>query len=180
MSVRPYRSFRASERGFSLIELGIVIAVIAVLASVVIVGRGFINSSRTGKAAEALSTVRKAGAVYTSSQRADSVDNEIAALQARDLMPKLPTDPAGSWTMTGTGATAFRATSVRFVQVGNGWGVAINVTAPDTIMAEDLIKLVSADPAFHTSGPFGAGGVTCTAGPPSKPQNQAVTVCFKL
>jgi prepilin-type N-terminal cleavage/methylation domain-containing protein len=180
MSVRSYRSSRASERGFSLIELGIVIAVIAVLASVVIVGRGFINSSRTGKAAEALSTIRKAGAVYTSSQRADSIDNEIKALQDRDLMPRLANDPANTWTMTGTGATAFRATSVKFVQVGNGWGAAINVTAPDTIMAEDLIKLVSADPAFHTSGPFGQTGVSCTPPPPSKPQTPQVTVCFKL
>lgn len=37
-------------RGFTLIELGIVIAVIAVLAVVVLAGTGFMESSRLGKA----------------------------------------------------------------------------------------------------------------------------------
>lgn len=180
MSVRSSRMSRASERGFSLIELGIVIAVIAVLASVVIVGRGFINSSRTGKAAEALSTIRKAGAVYTSNMTVQSPSSEIDALQRRDLLPRTAADPQGAnatWTMTGSGTTAFKVTSVMFGQIGNGWGVFITVVTPEITMAEDLVKLVSADPNFKDGGQVANQNCQSIA---AKVTTQNINLCFKL
>jgi prepilin-type N-terminal cleavage/methylation domain-containing protein len=52
------------ERGFSLIELGIVVAVIAILATVVLVGRGFLQSSRVSKMVEVVDTIAKGMATY--------------------------------------------------------------------------------------------------------------------
>lgn len=177
MSVRTHRISRASERGFSLIELGIVIAVIAVLASVVIVGRGFINSSRTGKAAEALATIRKAGAVYTANMTSPSTVNEVDPLQRRDLLPKGQNDNAGEWTMAGSGTTAFKVTNIRFGMVGTGNAAAINIATPELTQAEDLFKLVVGDPNFLNGGVV--AGVNCPTRS-ATPTSQNMTVCFKL
>lgn len=47
-------------RGFSLIELGIVIAAIAVLASIVLMGSGYLNAARSRNAIEMVATLRQA------------------------------------------------------------------------------------------------------------------------
>ncbi|HEY3451479.1 MAG TPA: type II secretion system protein [Myxococcales bacterium] len=49
-----------SPRGFSLIELGIVIAAIAVLSTVVLLGSGFMNAAKARNAMELISTLRQA------------------------------------------------------------------------------------------------------------------------
>ena len=51
---------RSRPHGFSLIELGIAIAVIAVLASVVLLGAGYIRAAKTRNAIEMVSTLRSA------------------------------------------------------------------------------------------------------------------------
>lgn len=51
-------------RGFSLVELGIVIAVIAVLAAVVIGGMGFANAAKKSRAVDQVLTIRKAAREY--------------------------------------------------------------------------------------------------------------------
>lgn len=55
---------RRGGRGFSLVEMGIVIAVIAVLVGVVIGGMGFISAARKSKALEQVLTIRKAAREY--------------------------------------------------------------------------------------------------------------------
>lgn len=57
-------SQRNSARGFSLVELGIVIAVMAVLVGVVIGGMGFANAAKRSKALDQVLTLRKAAREY--------------------------------------------------------------------------------------------------------------------
>ncbi|MGC4120213.1 MAG: prepilin-type N-terminal cleavage/methylation domain-containing protein [Myxococcales bacterium] len=54
-----------SARGFSLIELGIVLAVMAVLASVVMMGSGYMASARTRNAVEMVSSLRQAAKQFS-------------------------------------------------------------------------------------------------------------------
>ncbi len=72
------------ERGFSLIELGIVVAVIAILATVVLVGRGFLQSSRVSKMVEVLDTIAKGSAVY-----AGTNGGKLPEAAGVDYMPQL-------------------------------------------------------------------------------------------
>jgi prepilin-type N-terminal cleavage/methylation domain-containing protein len=51
-------------RGFSLVEMGIVIAVISVLVAVVIGGMGFANSAKKSKAVDQVLMIRKAAREY--------------------------------------------------------------------------------------------------------------------
>lgn len=58
------RSRRLRPRGFSLVELGIVIAVIAVLAGVVIGGAGYFRAAKQRTAVDLVGTIRKAASQY--------------------------------------------------------------------------------------------------------------------
>ena len=77
-------------RGFTLIELGIVIAVIAVLAVVVLAGTGFMESSRLGKANDFVGKLQD-GISTTAGRRGGQLDAGLgacpAALLARTLVP---------------------------------------------------------------------------------------------
>ena len=61
--MHPLTSTRG-QRGFSLIELGVV-AVIAVLASVVLFGRGYINAARTKNTMDLVQAIRTAAQTYS-------------------------------------------------------------------------------------------------------------------
>jgi type II secretory pathway pseudopilin PulG len=52
------------ELGFSLIELGITMAVIVVLTTSVFVARGFLESARVSNAARQVNTIRRAAKIY--------------------------------------------------------------------------------------------------------------------
>jgi type II secretory pathway pseudopilin PulG len=162
-----------------LIELGIVIAVIAVLAAVVTFGRGFIAASRVSKAVEGMATIRKAGATYAGLQGGTfakaSTQSEVAKLQARSLIPKLATDAANEWTISGSGTSAFKVTGVWFDQLQTGTAVAIVVSAPEQVGAEDLFNSVGVDPTFLSSG--AVAGQTCAS---SAPSGTTVILCFRL
>src|SRR5688572_12088138 len=78
------------QRGFTLIELGIVIGVIAVLAMVVLVGRGFMESERVSKVVEAVNAVQKSVKVYVGHSAGTFRAAEPAllnSLQSRALIP---------------------------------------------------------------------------------------------
>jgi prepilin-type N-terminal cleavage/methylation domain-containing protein len=179
-------------RGFSLIELGIVIAVIAVLAAVVIFGRGFIVASRVSKLVEAANTVRKGASTYAglmggSLSPAVTPAVGISALSTRQLLPPLNNN---LWVVSGpTPATteSFVITGVGLGQIpGPGGGppqnaVSVQFRVPKPENAQDVIASVLNDPNFvrtQSQEPGGSGGV-CAANPLDGQAN-LTTICFNL
>lgn len=75
------------EDGFSLIELGIVVAVIAVLATVVIMGRGYTAAARVTKANELVNVTQRAITIYANAGNDGSaVGVTLATLRERQLL----------------------------------------------------------------------------------------------
>ncbi|MHB8872378.1 MAG: type IV pilin protein [Myxococcaceae bacterium] len=99
--VRP-RSGRRSPRGFSLIELGIVIAVIAVLSGVVIGSAGYFRAARLRTAADLVLTIRGAARQFalrhhnglsygTSADPTVAGNLGLGALTSEGFLPKVQT-----------------------------------------------------------------------------------------
>ncbi len=86
----------SNEKGFSLIELTIVVVIIAVLMGIAVKGWGFVQSSRVTAAIEQVQTLRTAAVNwrYTSGQ-VDYAAVTMAALLTRDLIKS--TDSANAW-----------------------------------------------------------------------------------
>jgi prepilin-type N-terminal cleavage/methylation domain-containing protein len=181
------RRRRRHPRGFSLIELGIVIAVIAVLATVVIFGRGFIAAGRITKAVEATDVIRKgastlsglAGGTLTPAGGA-----ELTNLQNRNLVPQLV---GGAWIVSGdqnNPADNIAITDVRFGQVNNpatnlaSNAVGINVRTPTPAMAADIWNATVNDRNRIANGQQipGAPG-PCANGAPA---GNNIFICFFL
>jgi prepilin-type N-terminal cleavage/methylation domain-containing protein len=163
-----------SERGFTLIELGIVIAVIAVLATVVLFGRGFIQAARASKTSEGLDVVRKGantiagiqGGVITSSATGT---NEMGGVLARGLIPNNPY----------TTATGFSIHSVVFGNNANATNsvVAISFASPDSQTGLDLRAAAYRDLATaHNNADAFASMPSCTTAAASS----STVVCFNL
>lgn len=176
MAITNFR--RRSSRGFSLIELGIVIAVIAVLAAVVVFGRGFILAARVTKAVDASNTIRKAASAFAGVNGGavpNSNTNELPALANRSLVPIQPNSTA--WPVT----TGVNLTDVRFGQLTGannvlpGNGVAMTFQMDAATMVEDLLNAVRTDRNFVNATPM-LGNLAC--------QNAAtatsITLCFSL
>lgn len=178
---------RAREAGFSLIELGIVIAVIAVLATVVIMGRGFIMASRVTKAVEATNTVRKAGATYVGLQGGQvdaSTANELGNLRSRGLIPA--ENPTGQvrWIVSGAvNNNEFSVAEVRFGPFTPPGGVAENavgmrINTPQPAQAQDVYNSMRKDNNFIATGAtVGGFGQQCNN---SLPTTNSVILCFRL
>ena len=97
-------SVRRSEKGFTLIELGIVVAVIAILATVVLFGRGFLTSAGTSKGIEAINSIRKAAATYngvTGGNGAMDAADCLNDLAERELLPPAALTASQPWVVGG-------------------------------------------------------------------------------
>ena len=167
-------------RGFSLIELGIVIAVIAVLAAVVIFGRGFIAAGRITKAVEAMNTIRKSASTYAGLQGGAlkaSTASELPTLTARSLLPVLGQN--GAWTVSGTPGTpdSISITNLRFGQNGVNNAVAITVTTPNPAMAQDVINATANDNNLILNGVVVGASPACATNPGN---SNTITLCFNL
>lgn len=179
---------RRQPRGFSLIELGIVIAVIAVLASVVIFGRGFIASGRITKAVEGMNSIRKSASTVAGLQGGaltTSIASELPRLTARQLLP--PLNAVGEWEVSGTGNDSIKVQNLQYGQVlavgttAPVNSVAIRIWAPTPTMTQDIWNSVSLDNNLIKSGPV-IGTAPACATPATGPTNagQFIWICFYL
>lgn len=171
--VQVLRRARRGERGFTLIELGIVIAVIAVLATVVLMGRGFIDASRQTKLVEALDAVQKAASTVAGLQGGTlttSTANEMGGLNTRVLIPS-----GAPWTVS----TGFQITDVRFQAAAAGVAnrVLIRSLVPSATAGLDFVTAASRSQNFVGDGST-VGTLVCSTvalGSTTTPN-----VCFNL
>jgi len=181
-----------SARGFSLIELGIVIAVIAVLAAVVIFGRGFIVASRVSKLVEATNTVRKAASTYAglmggSLNQVEVPSSGIVKLANRQLLPPLVPNQ-NVWVVSGPNpptSDSYKIEGVGLGQVATVGGgmqnaVSIQFYTPKKENAEDVVSSVMNDPNMikGSQEPGGSGGLCASS--PTDAQAAKTYVCFSL
>lgn len=187
--IRRSRRARRRARGFSLIELGIVIAVIAVLAAVVIFGRGFITAARVTKAVEASNTVRKGASTFAGllgGTLRTTGQNQLAPLQQRGLLPALTN---GVWVVAGSPQAlpdAIQITNVRLGQIANPSNnqqptnaAAVTYATPAGSLPADIFNSVADDSTRIKNGATVDGSPACANAPPPIPST-AVTICFFL
>ncbi len=85
-----------NKRGFSLVELAIGIAVIAILILAIIASAGMRETARIHSAANTIQTMRSAAENYLASGNLDYTGISISALQAANLLPtSLGSNPFG-------------------------------------------------------------------------------------
>lgn len=99
--------WRRRQRGFSLIELGIVLSVIAILAAIVIGSAGYFRAARERTAVDLVLTIRKASQQYSmrhlkgvaygvSTAQGIPQNTTLTGLQAENFLPTNVTTPWGS------------------------------------------------------------------------------------
>ena len=165
--------------GFTLVELLVMIAVIAVLAGILIFGRGFIAAGRITKAVEGMDIIRKSASTYAGQvggALTTSTNSELPTLSNRQLLPTLDS-ATSTWFVSGAGTDSISITNLRFGQLAGANVVAITVSTPKQEMADDVWKAVRDDGFLIRTGGPTIGGSTCAAGSPA---TSVVVICFNL
>jgi type II secretory pathway pseudopilin PulG len=92
-----HNRLKRAAAGFTLVELGVVSAVIAILTIVVLVGRGMRDSSRVAAAAQLVNTLRDAGRAYATryNNSRDFQKVSLANLESEPFLPPNVLDPWG-------------------------------------------------------------------------------------
>ena len=161
-----------NEKGFTLVELGIVMAVIAILAASVLVGRGFINNAQASKAVDSISAIKKAATVasieYGGTFPANGTTNYLENFRNNEL---LPADPDGN------NATAWTVGAVTINTIhAEGNLLGIDMITPDANVSHSILNTVKPDMQSGT-----IGGATCynNAGGTTPPPT-ALVLCVKI
>ena len=87
----------ADERGFSLIEVGIVLGVIGVLATVVIASRGFMQSARVRNAVVLVDTLRGGSRQFATRNNSGLSFTNLNFPTAPTTLPGVPANVATPW-----------------------------------------------------------------------------------
>jgi prepilin-type N-terminal cleavage/methylation domain-containing protein len=172
---------KKQRRGFTLIELGIVIAIIAVLASVVIMGKGFLDGARAAKLIEATDVIKKsvttvAGLSGGLAPNTGVGSNQIPNLRARNMVPGnpvgTPAADANAWVVAGA---EYAITDVRHGTAANQSIVQVQYRTPSTQFTADVFEMARQEKNFY----IGAltGGLPCANAAPSTP---SAVICFAL
>lgn len=154
------RSLRS--RGFSLVELGVVLGVIAILSAVLIGGRFFVESAKMGSAVQTVNSIRQASRAYATRVcggigfSCPTGTLSVAALQAENLLPPSMCSP---WATCGPGVTGVGVTAVGAGNVN----IIVGVCATPGATTTDLITALGRIGVAAAGGPCGAcpGGTAC-------------------
>lgn len=161
------------KRGFTLVELGVVLAVIAVLSLVLISARFFIESAKIGSAVQMVNSVRTASRAYAKrvcggigfggAGCAAPGAVSIANLQAQSLVPGPPAGAMCSPWCAGCNPPVICGVGVIPAAPANT-NIRIGVCAPnDAATRADIISALSQVGTAGAGGPCGAcpGGTAC-------------------
>jgi len=153
-----YQSRRIrGQKGFTLIELGIVIAVIAILATVVLMGRGFLEASRVSKVIETINTVGKGCAVYAGANGGvlPNAGALMAPLVARNLVPAAITNA--------NFIQGFTLSAINRGATTEQWTITIACTTGNTASCQDLCTAKCKDGSLVTINGAAPNCATCAA-----------------
>ncbi len=147
----PAGARRTQARGFTLLELGMVIAVIAVLSTVILMGRGYFDIAKVGTTVELVDSIRRAGRLWSERNRGGvsfaGIDlNAITSGATPLLRPPLQTPWNGAVTLGAANDPDGQPTFMR-----------IDVCTPTDMLGDDL------EAQINRFGPVerGNGGCGC-------------------
>ncbi|MEE8409911.1 MAG: type II secretion system protein [Myxococcota bacterium] len=162
--------FKRSTRAFSLIELALVMACVAIMASIVFATAGYITDAETKstlakvsslkKATHAWSKRRRAGHGYALAPYPDSIS--VQALITEGLIPdEDPTAGRNVWTAWGTDLPPIRMQAGGPNQPGVGaTQFMIYICAPTVEAAVDFERMMGDIAVSHRR--YGGGGCPCS------------------
>jgi prepilin-type N-terminal cleavage/methylation domain-containing protein len=146
---------RAAQRGFSLIELGIVLAVIAVLAAIVVMGVGQISSAKEHNAVKLVGAIQVAARTYAAREKKGLAFSSIGSLGSYGLPDSQKVDPWGgtpSISAGGAGCTGGYA----------GDSSYLSIVFTSSIPADSRTKICSALSGSVIQCNAGSGPSICT------------------
>ena len=102
------RKLKHGSSGFTLIELGIVIGVMAILATVVLMGKGFIESAKQTKAMQTINSLISASRTYAKQANGgvSYTGVTIGAMATANILPSATVENPWNLTCTCAGAAA--------------------------------------------------------------------------